>query len=123
MKHAILAASATLAFTAAAHADPIEGVWIMPSGDKAEAAACEAGYCLTYIDGEHAGKTFGEFAPTEDGKYEGEITDYTKKGKTYSGKGEVEGDTLSVAGCIMGGLICRSKEFARAPESETGAEG
>ena len=123
MKYALIALGSTLALGAAAHADPIEGVWLMPSGHQAEAAPCEAGYCLTYIDGPNEGKTFGEFAPTEEGKYKGDLTDYTKGGKTYSGKGEVMGDTLSVSGCILGGLICRSKEFTRveAPEASEAA--
>ena len=33
--------------------------------------------------------------------------------KTYASVMDLKGDTLSVAGCILGGLICRSQKWAR----------
>ncbi len=34
-------------------------------------------------------------------------------GKTYSGKMNVSGDTLTTAGCVAGGLICRSVSWSK----------
>lgn len=36
-------------------------------------------------------------------------------GKTYSGKLTLSGNHLTTAGCVLGGLICKSVEWSRAP--------
>ena len=115
MKRLILAAVGFgLMLAGAAHADPIEGTWKMPSGYNARIAPCKAGFCLTYINGPYKGKTFGTMTPTGGGAYTGSLTDYTKGGKQYSGKGRLDGDNaLSVSGCVLGGLICRSQQLNR----------
>ncbi|WP_102957799.1 DUF2147 domain-containing protein [Mangrovicella endophytica] len=97
----------------AALADPIEGNWKMPSGYAAKIAPCSGGYCLTYTSGPFAGKQFGKMQRTGDNAYKGTVTDYTKGGKEYSGKGKIDGGTLSVSGCVLGGLICRSQSLTR----------
>lgn len=102
-----------LGMTGAALADPIEGMWKMPSGYSAKIAPCGGTFCLTYTNGPYAGKTFGQMQPLGGGNYTGSVTDYTKGGKQYSGKGRLSGNTLSVSGCILGGLICRSQELTR----------
>ena len=35
-------------------------------------------------------------------------------GKTYSGKMTLNGDALNTAGCVLGGLICKSVDWTRA---------
>lgn len=114
MKRLIFAAAAVgLALTGAAAADPIEGKWKMPSGYDAQIAPCSGGFCLTYVTGPHKGKNFGQMTPTGNGQYSGTVVDYTKGGKQYSGKGQLSGATLSISGCVLGGLICRSQTLNR----------
>ena len=113
MKRLILAAALGLGMGGIAHADPIEGNWKMPSGYNAKITSCGGAFCLTYTTGPHKGKTFGQMQPTGKGKYAGTVTDYTKGGKEYSGKGALSGNTLSVSGCVLGGLISRSQSLTR----------
>ena len=87
MKRMLLAAACLILATGIAWADPIEGMWKMPSGYSARIAPCSGGYCLTYTNGPYKGKTFGQMKPTGGGKYAGTVIDYTKGGKQYSGKG------------------------------------
>lgn len=101
------------ALSGAALADPIEGTWRMPSGNNATIAACGSDFCLTYVNGPNAGQTFGRMRPSGNGQYEGTVTDYTRGGREFSGKGQLSGNTLSVSGCVLGGLICRSQELTR----------
>lgn len=113
MKSIWLAVALALAGTVAAYADPIEGNWRMPSGSDAAIAPCGGDFCLTYLNGPNSGKTFGRMKPTGAGTYEGTVTDYTRGGREFTGKGRLQGDTLSVSGCVLGGLICRSQELTR----------
>ena len=114
MKRLMFATAALgLALAGAAHADPIEGKWKMPSGYDAQIAPCSGGFCLTYTTGPYKGKTFGQMKPSGGGEYAGTVTDYTKGGKQYSGKGQLSGSTLSISGCVLGGLICRSQTLNR----------
>lgn len=101
------------ASTGAALADPIEGTWRMPSGNNATIAPCGGQYCLTYDNGPNAGQTFGRMTPTGNGGYQGTVTDYTRGGREFNGKGTLSGNTLSVSGCVLGGLICRAQELTR----------
>jgi uncharacterized protein (DUF2147 family) len=48
----------------------------------------------------------------KDGSYKGEVNKLDE-GKTYTGKASVKGNTLSLSGCVMGGLICKSESLAR----------
>jgi len=41
------------------------------------------------------------------------LTFELETGKTYTGKASISGGTLSVAGCILGGLLCRSENWVR----------
>ena len=114
MKTMMMAAAGFgLMMAGTANADPIEGNWKMPSGYNARIAPCSAGYCLTYTTGPYKGKTFGTMKPSGGGAYAGSVTDYTKGGKQYSGKGKLSGNSLSVSGCVLGGLICRSQQLNR----------
>ncbi len=101
------------ALTGAALADPIEGQWRMPSGANATIAACGGQFCLTYVDGPNAGRTFGRMSATGPNRYEGTVTDYTRGGREFSGRGTLQGNTLNVQGCVLGGLICRSQQLTR----------
>ncbi len=74
--------------------------------------ACGANkFCGTVMTGEYKGKSIGTMSG-KDGNYKGEVNKLDE-GKTYSGKASVKGNTLSLSGCVMGGLICKSESLAR----------
>lgn len=107
-----LVAAGMIAGTAAAQADPIEGNWKTRSGNIAEIGGCGEAYCITLTTGEHAGMQIGTFKATGGGKYEGKVTD-PANGKTYNGKGSLSGDSFTMKGCVLGGLICRGETWTR----------
>lgn len=112
MRKFILAAAATIAFTSAAFADPIEGNWKTESGSTAAIAKCGGGFCITLKSGEHKGKQIGTFSSSGGSSYAGKITD-PNNDKTYSGKASLSGNSLKMSGCVLGGLICRSQNWQR----------
>jgi uncharacterized protein (DUF2147 family) len=109
---ACMAIAAVLMTAAIAHADPIEGNWKTEKGHTAAIGPCGGSFCITLKTGEHAGKMIGTFEAKGDGKYTGKITD-PDTDKTYSGKAAVSGKSLSLAGCVLGGLICKSQTWSK----------
>lgn len=113
MKKTLLLALA-LAFStgSALAAEPIIGKWKRASGTTIEYKNCGAEeYCGTVLDGEYKGKPIGKMSG-KDGNYKGSVNKLDE-GKTYSGKASVSGNTLSLAGCVMGGLICKTEKLTR----------
>jgi uncharacterized protein (DUF2147 family) len=109
-----MALAATVIFTGAALADPIEGNYRTPkSGSTAKVAPCGASFCMTYTSGEFSGKRFATFKANGNGTYSGTLTDYTDGGKEYTGKAKLVGRNIKVSGCILGGLICQGETFTR----------
>jgi uncharacterized protein (DUF2147 family) len=107
-----VAAAAILMTATITHADPIEGNWKTEKGSTAAISPCGGGFCITLKTGEHAGKRIGTFNAKGDGKYTGQITDPASD-KTYSGKAAVSGSSLSMSGCVLGGLICRTQTWKK----------
>ncbi|PRD46002.1 DUF2147 domain-containing protein [Phyllobacterium phragmitis] len=106
------AAALTLAAGPAFAEEPIVGSWKRSNGTIIKYEACgSATYCGTVMTGEYKGKSIGSMAGTG-GAYKGKVNKLDE-GKTYSGKANVKGNTLSLAGCVMGGLICKSESLAR----------
>jgi uncharacterized protein (DUF2147 family) len=95
-----------------ANADPIEGKWKTQLGNTAEIVDCGGSFCITLKTGPDAGKQIGTMKPSGDGKYAGKITDPAND-KTYSGKASLSGASLSMSGCVFGGLICRSQTWTK----------
>ena len=110
----ILAASllALPLLAGAAFADAIEGEWLRPNGIVVKIAKCGGEFCVTPVSGKHKGEDAGKMAPKGGGKYAGSLTDL-EAGKTYTGKGSIIGDSLSMSGCVFGGLFCKSENWAR----------
>ncbi len=108
----VLATGGLLAMAGAAAADPIEGNWRTGSGETAVIAACGSAYCITLRSGEYSGRQIGQMTPGDAGKYRGEIT-VPSEDKTYRGRATLAGDTLTMSGCVLGGLICRGEDWAR----------
>ena len=107
-----LAAAAVLLLSGTALADPIEGRWRTKSGSTAEIAPCGGSFCITLKSGEHAGKQIGKLAAIGGGNYSGKVTD-PANGKTYNGKGSLNGNSFKMSGCVLGGLICRGETWSR----------
>ena len=108
----MLAAATTLMLAGVAYADPIEGNWTTESGATAQIATCGQGFCITLRTGEHAGKQIGQVSPSGEGRYAGKITDPAKD-KTYSGKASINGGSMKMSGCVLGGLICQSQTWTK----------
>jgi uncharacterized protein (DUF2147 family) len=109
----ILLAIAALGFSAGiTMADPIEGTFKRPNGILVKIAGCGGSFCVTAASGPHAGGSAGKLAPVGDGQYKGTLTEL-ETGKTYTGKASISGGTLSVAGCVLAGLLCRSENWVR----------
>ncbi len=108
----ILGMTLAAGFAAPALADEaIVGSWKRPNGTVIKYAACGSEFCGTVMTGEYKGKSIGTMSG-KDGNYKGEVNKLDE-GKTYFGKASVKGNTLSLSGCIMGGLICKSEKLTR----------
>lgn len=110
IRKTMLAAALLLASTAAQAAEPIMGNWKTASGETAAIAGCGASFCVTLKTGKYAGKQIGKLSGTG-GTYTGEITD-PKDDKTYSGSGEVSGNSLKMKGCVLK-ILCKSQTWTR----------
>lgn len=92
-------------------AEPIEGTWQRPNGTLIRYATSGGEFCGTVMSGEYDGQSIG--CMTGSGStYEGEVNKLDE-GKTYRGKASVRGDTMTLSGCVLGGLICKSEDLAR----------
>lgn len=108
----LTAAIFTLTAAQAAAEEPIVGSWKRANGTIIKYDTCGTDtYCGTVMTGEYKGKSIGSMSG-KDGSYKGKVNKLDE-GKTYSGKASVKGNTLSLAGCVMGGLICKSESLAR----------
>lgn len=124
----VFAVAAALAMMAgAAWADPVEGIWQTEVDDGAFAhvtiAPCAAAFCGKITasfkedgspyESENKGKTIViDMVPQGDGAYEGSVF-RPSNGKTYYGTITLGGDTLRLAGCVAGGLLCKKQNWKR----------
>jgi len=107
-----VAATATLVSAGIAYADPIEGNWRTEAGTTAQISSCGGSFCIQLKTGVHAGKSIGKLKAAGEKYYTGNITDPAND-KTYSGKGRLAGNSLTMSGCVFGGLICQSQSWTR----------
>ncbi|BAT59995.1 hypothetical protein GJW-30_1_02530 [Variibacter gotjawalensis] len=113
MRSFFVAASLVIAMAGTAFAaDPIAGNWTTQAGSTAAIAPCGSAFCITLRSGEHSGKRIGNMAPKGAGKYAGTIVDPATD-KSYTGSASLSGNTLSLSGCVMGGMICKSQTWTR----------
>lgn len=126
MKRTLLAAALTL-FGTAAFAEPALGTWQTPVDEGSfamvEVKPCGTAVCGTFTrtfkaDGtEYQSPNIGKqilrnMAPTGGGNYEGQVW-RPADNKLYIGKLSVKGDTMTMKGCVAGGLICKSSTWKR----------
>ena len=113
-------------FAGAALADPVEGVWQTEVDDGAYAhvtmAACGQAFCgkisRTFNgQGEYKSPNLGktlvmDMKPNGTGSYAGKVW-RPSNDKVYIGKIQLQGDSLRLAGCVAGGLLCSKQTWQR----------
>jgi len=121
-----LAAAALVLWGGAALADPLEGMWQTEVDDGSYAhikiAPCGAALCgviaHTFKDGaEYKSENLGkelviDMVPQGGGNYEGSVW-RPSNNKIYYGTIALNGDSLRLSGCVMGGLICAKQSWQR----------
>jgi uncharacterized protein (DUF2147 family) len=112
VKKMIILAGLVLVATVPAMADQIEANWKRPNGIIVRFSKCGSEFCASPISGPNAGKSAGKMASIGNGYYKGTLNDL-ENNKSYSGKASVSGSTLTVAGCVFGGLLCKSESWAK----------
>ncbi|MBB3539691.1 DUF2147 domain-containing protein [Rhizobium sp. BK399] len=106
----IFAGALALAAGPAFADEPIVGNWKTASGDTAHIASCGGSYCIVLKTGKYAGKKIGTLAGSGV-SYSGQITDPAND-KTYSGSGNVLGNSLKMKGCVLN-VLCKSQTWTR----------
>jgi len=110
-------------------ADPVEGLWktlpddngkygyveIKPCGDKLCGTLVKAfDSSGTETASDNIGKEIvWDMVPTGEGTYGNGKVWAPDRDKTYASKMALNGNVLSVSGCVFGGFICRSSAWAR----------
>lgn len=126
MRMILTAAVAVFGFVGAAWADPAEGTWKTQVDDNRYAHVkmqpCGAAICgiivKTFLNGENyaspnIGKTLViDMKPEGGGSYSGKVW-RPANDKVYTGKMTVSGNTLSLSGCVAGGLLCKKQAWTR----------
>ena len=92
-------------------AEPIEGTWKRSNGTLIQYSGAGGKFCGTVLNNEYKGKSIGCMSGTG-ADYKGTVNKLDE-GKTYSGKAHVEGGKMTLSGCALGGLICKSETLAR----------
>lgn len=113
-------AAALAMFATPSLAQEVTGTWLRDSGaSKVRLAKCGEAVCGTISwlkDSSGPAKLgqriFYDMKPSGAGKWSGSAFN-PEDGKTYSGTMSLSGDMLTTAGCVMGGLICRSVKWSR----------
>ena len=114
------AAGLLLAFTIPASAQDVSGTWLRDTGaSKVRFTKCGEAMCgtISWLK-ETSGpakvgqRIFYDMKPSGAGKWNGSAFN-PEDGKTYSGTMSLSGNTLTTAGCVFGGMICRSVKWSR----------
>ncbi len=116
-----LAALALLLAGAPAFAADAEGSWTREDGaTRIEFSSCGGALCgaITWLKNPnskaHVGeRVFYDMVRADQNSWTGKAFN-PEDGKTYSGKMVLSGKHLRTSGCVLGGLICKSFNWARA---------
>jgi uncharacterized protein (DUF2147 family) len=122
MRRALLAALAIVAASAAGAAPGVTGIWARDDGAaKIRFSPCGGdavcGFLAWKRDPDGAGRigeeVFFDMKPRGENAWAGSAFN-PEDGRRYSGKMTLSGDHLITAGCVLGGLICKSFGWTRA---------
>ena len=130
LKLALAAALLTI-LSLPASAQDATGTWLTASGEtRVRIAPCGGAVCGTIVWVKNTGAkdennpnaalknrnlvgvNMIQMKPAGDRKWSGTLYN-PQDGKTYSGTMTLSGNMLTTAGCVMGGLICRSVKWNR----------
>ena len=122
MKHLLLAAAAVLAFGSAAMAQDLRGDWRTAPDDNGNTgiirvSVCGDAYCGTLVQAfDPSGATMQspnvgrqiiwDTRPTGGGEFRGRLW-APDRDREYASRLQLDGNTLVVSGCILGGAACR----------------
>lgn len=119
-KLAAFAALGLLASVAGAASQEVVGTWERDTGaSRVRFTKCGEALCgsLSWLKDTNGPakvgqRIFYDMKPNGANKWSGSAFN-PEDGKTYSGTMTLSGSTLTTAGCVMGGLICRSVKWNR----------
>ena len=126
MKSTIMLAAVGMMAAGAAFADPIEGMWKTQPDDgvyyHVNMQKCGSSFCGKFVNRFEDGQDTGgsmigknavfDMKPSGSGTYKGKAWKPSND-KTYAGKGQLNGDQLTMKGCVLGGIICLSQKWTR----------
>lgn len=113
---------AGVALAAPAHAGDVAGEWVREDGKgKVKFARCGDAIC-GFVSGVSDAKApvkigdrvFWDMKPSGDNAWQG-VAFNPEDGRQYTGKMTLDGATLTTAGCVFGGWICKSFTWTRTP--------
>lgn len=112
-----IAASIGLSAVTAANAATVNGTWLRPStGGQIQVFDCGGGIGMKVTKSSDANKVGKQImcgaTKTGENRYEGDLLNLDD-GNTYKGIIEFKGDTLSLSGCVLGGLVCKTDNWTR----------
>ena len=110
---------ASIAATPALAADPT-GTYLRDTGaSRVKIGKCGDAFCGNIVwlkdtsgPAKLGQRIFYDMKPDGDNKWAGKAFN-PEDGKTYSGKMNLSGGTLTTAGCALGGLICKSVSWSK----------
>lgn len=113
---AAVAVVSSLSLAAIAHAGSANGTWKRSNGAHVLAFDCGGGLGLKVVSSPEpakVGKTIMCGAKkTGENKWKGTVLNLDDNQK-YSGYVELNGNSLTLSGCVLGGIICKDDTWAR----------
>jgi uncharacterized protein (DUF2147 family) len=115
-------AGALAGLSAPASAQEVLGTWLRENGEsRVRFAKCGEALCGTVVwlknpaesKSKVGQRVFYDMKPNGANSWAGQAFN-PEDGKTYSGKMTLSGNSLTTAGCVAGGWICRSVSWSRA---------
>ena len=117
---AVAIAAMLAIWSGAAVADDVAGVWLHEDGSsKVRFASCGPSICGTIVWLKDASgpwkigqRVFYDMTPDGASSWSGKAFEATS-GREYTGKMTLKGSSLTTAGCVLAGLICKSIVWSR----------
>ncbi|MFN0218136.1 MAG: DUF2147 domain-containing protein [Hyphomicrobium sp.] len=109
-------ALSTLSFTAPARADSPNGTWLRGNGAHISVFDCGGGIGMKVTKSPEAAKVGKQIMcgakKSGENKWKGTVLNLDD-GQKYSGYVELSGGSLTLSGCVLGGLICNNDTWSR----------